>query len=404
MNNCHLLEISFDYNGQKQVITPVILQDENETILVDCGYPDFVTFLKDAAFSKGVNLDSITKIIITHHDMDHIGSLAALKREYPQIEIISYEFEAPYIEGVEKSLRLQQAESTLDELPGEEKENARQFIHFLKSIEPAKVDRTVSDNEELPWCGGIKILHTPGHMPGHISLYLPASKTLIAGDAVVIETGKLEIANPQFTFDMEAALSSVQLLLDYDIKNLICYHGGLFQGNVKEALIELVHSYRSKSSSVKEKAMQIRQLDNHKQAPLDLLLLADPSQQLVEEYIKRGKCFAAYSGENVVGVYVLLPTRPDTIELVNVAVAVDHQGKGIGKQLVNHAVRQAQLLGFKTIEVGTGNSSVAQLALYQKCGFRITGVDKDFFIRHYTEEIFENGMQVVDMIRLSQDL
>ncbi|MEI2357918.1 GNAT family N-acetyltransferase [Mesobacillus zeae] len=150
--------------------------------------------------------------------------------------------------------------------------------------------------------------------------------------------------------------------------------------------------------------MQIRQLDNHKQAPLDLLLLADPSQQLVEEYIKRGKCFAAYSGENVVGVYVLLPTRPDTIELVNVAVAVDHQGKGIGKQLVNHAVRQAQLLGFKTIEVGTGNSSVAQLALYQKCGFRITGVDKDFFIRHYTEEIFENGMQVVDMIRLSQDL
>ncbi|MOA10270.1 putative N-acetyltransferase YvbK [compost metagenome] len=72
--------------------------------------------------------------------------------------------------------------------------------------------------------------------------------------------------------------------------------------------------------------------------------------------------------------------------------------------MVNHAIQNAKQLGFKTIEIGTGNSSIGQLALYQKCGFRITGVDRDFFIRHYDEEIFENGIQVVDMIRLSQDL
>jgi GNAT superfamily N-acetyltransferase len=81
-----------------------------------------------------------------------------------------------------------------------------------------------------------------------------------------------------------------------------------------------------------------------------------------------------------------------------------YQGKGIGKQLVNHAIQQAKLLGCKTIEIGTGNSGVGQLALYQKCGFRMTGIDRDFFIRHYSEEIFENGIQVVDMVRLSQDI
>lgn len=92
------------------------------------------------------------------------------------------------------------------------------------------------------------------------------------------------------------------------------------------------------------------------------------------------------------------------MELVNIAVDENQQSKGIGKQLVYHAIQNARLLGAKTIEVGTGNSSVGQLALYQKCGFRITGIDRDFFIRHYSEEIVENGIKVVDMIRLTLDI
>jgi ribosomal protein S18 acetylase RimI-like enzyme len=150
--------------------------------------------------------------------------------------------------------------------------------------------------------------------------------------------------------------------------------------------------------------MEIRKLNADEQPPMGLLLLADPSQKLVEEYIQRGQCFVAELDDSIIGVYVLLRTRPETVELVNIAVNENHQGKRIGKQLVNHAIQNAKLLGFKTIEIGTGNSGVGQLALYQKCGFRITGIDRDFFIRHYSEEIYENGIQVVDMIRLSQDL
>jgi GNAT superfamily N-acetyltransferase len=150
--------------------------------------------------------------------------------------------------------------------------------------------------------------------------------------------------------------------------------------------------------------MNIRKLNKKEHPPMELLLLADPSQKLVEEYLKRGECYVAEWDERIVGTYVLLPTRPETVELVNLAVMEEHQGKGIGKKLVNHAILQGRESGFKTMEIGTGNSGVGQLALYQKCGFRITGVDRDFFLRHYEEEIYENGIQVVDMIRLSQDL
>jgi ribosomal protein S18 acetylase RimI-like enzyme len=150
--------------------------------------------------------------------------------------------------------------------------------------------------------------------------------------------------------------------------------------------------------------MNIRKLNIGEKPPMELLLLADPSQDIVEKYVNRGECFVAESEMQIVGVYVLLPTRPETVELVNVAVTKEKHGIGIGKQLVLDAIQVSRLKGYKTIEIGTGNSGIGQLALYQKCGFRIIGVDMDFFIKHYPEPIFENGILCRDMIRLSQDL
>lgn len=150
--------------------------------------------------------------------------------------------------------------------------------------------------------------------------------------------------------------------------------------------------------------MNIRQLSVHEDTPMELLLSADPCQKLVESYAKRGYCFVAERNDQWIGVYVLLPTRPQTIEIVNIAVDESHQGQGIGKNLLRHAIRTAKTLGYTTVEIGTGNSSIGQLALYQKCGFRIVGVDLNFFLRHYEEVIIENGIRCTDMIRLSQDI
>jgi ribosomal protein S18 acetylase RimI-like enzyme len=150
--------------------------------------------------------------------------------------------------------------------------------------------------------------------------------------------------------------------------------------------------------------MEIKKLDKNEHPPMDLLLLADPSRKHIEDYLKRGDCFVAIFNKEVMGVFVLLPSRPLTVELVNVAVAEKQQGYGIGKQLVINAVKIAKELSYKTIEIGTGNSSIGQLALYQKCGFRIVGVDMDFFTRNYQEEIIENGILCRDMIRLAMEL
>ncbi|MBS4209443.1 GNAT family N-acetyltransferase [Bacillus sp. FJAT-50079] len=149
--------------------------------------------------------------------------------------------------------------------------------------------------------------------------------------------------------------------------------------------------------------MKIRGLHEHEQAPMDLLLLADPSPEKIEDYVNKGECFLAEKDGEMIGVYVLLPIRIGVVELVNIAIREEQQGNGLGKQLVMDAIQRAKRK-YKVIEVGTGNSSIGPLALYQKCGFRIIGIDRDFFIRHYQQKIVENGIQCRDMIRLSLDL
>jgi ribosomal protein S18 acetylase RimI-like enzyme len=148
--------------------------------------------------------------------------------------------------------------------------------------------------------------------------------------------------------------------------------------------------------------MNIRPLYEGEQPPWPLLLLADPSKELVSKYLQNGFCYVAESGgKDTVGVIVIVQVSKQIMEITNLAVDTSYQGKGLGTSLLKHGIRIATEKGYAAIEIGTGNSSINQLALYQKVGFRITAIDPDFFTKNYEEPIFENGIQCRDMIRLS---
>lgn len=148
----------------------------------------------------------------------------------------------------------------------------------------------------------------------------------------------------------------------------------------------------------------IRSLEKEDPVPYEILLLADPSKAVVDEYVHRGQISMAVSRGEPIGIVVLLHTRPQTYEIVNLAVKERCQGKGVGRALLRHAILQAKDQGASTVEIGTGNSSLHQLGFYQREGFRITGIDRDFFIKYYPEPIIENGIPCVDMLRLSKEV
>jgi glyoxylase-like metal-dependent hydrolase (beta-lactamase superfamily II) len=78
-----ILDISFEHDGTSQAIYPVIIQDKENMLLVDAGYPHQIELFEEASKQNEIKLDKLTHIIITHHDFDHTGSLAEFKRRYP---------------------------------------------------------------------------------------------------------------------------------------------------------------------------------------------------------------------------------------------------------------------------------------------------------------------------------
>ena len=224
------------YDNEKALFHPVILKNDNETVLVDCGFPGFLSQIKESAMAQNVDIANLTKVVITHQDFDHVGSLAALKRAYPAIKILADTKEIPYINGEKESIKVKKRREMYDSLPENQKEMINAMQRMYGTYEPVGVDEILHDHEIFPWCGKVEIISTPGHTPGHISLYLHEFKTLIAGDALFLQDGELVISLPMFTFDMEQARQSVKKLLDYDIERIICYHGGVYEGDIKEAL------------------------------------------------------------------------------------------------------------------------------------------------------------------------
>ena len=151
----------------------------------------------------------------------------------------------------------------------------------------------------------------------------------------------------------------------------------------------------------RKRSLIIKRITERNELPMTLLLLADPSEEHVMNYALKGECYVAIEASEVVGVYVLLQKDEHTAEIMNVAVAEPRQGKGLGKKLILHALEVAKTLGVKNVEIGTGNSSIGQLALYQKCGFQMTSIIENYFIDNYPGPIFENGIQCRDMVRLT---
>ncbi|WP_088013516.1 MBL fold metallo-hydrolase [Gottfriedia acidiceleris] len=236
------IELVMNFMGQERMIHPTVLWDDTEVILVDTGMPKQIEEIREAIKKAGLEFNKLSKIILTHQDIDHIGSLTELLKSSDQkIEVLAHSEDKPYIEGDKTFIKMnpKRIAKMIESLPEEQGQKIKEIFSTPLN---AKVDTTVSDEEVLPYAGGITVIFTPGHTPGHISLYHHQSKTLIAGDALTSENGIIMGPNPSNTPDMETALLSIKKFTNYDIETVICYHGGVVNENVNEQLLALANS------------------------------------------------------------------------------------------------------------------------------------------------------------------
>lgn len=222
------LAVTMAFGGAEETVYPTVLWDERNVVLVDCGFIGALPILEEELKKNGLSVGELTGLVLTHHDHDHMGAAAALKRANPGLKLYASPGEEPFVSAREKPLRHRQAEEMQKTLPPEMQEFGRAFCGMLRRVEPVGVDELLYDGEELDWCGGCRVIATPGHTPGHISLFLKYGAAVITGDAMALESGAPVVANPQFALDGEQAEKSLEKLLALRAGTYYCYHGGVY--------------------------------------------------------------------------------------------------------------------------------------------------------------------------------
>lgn len=147
--------------------------------------------------------------------------------------------------------------------------------------------------------------------------------------------------------------------------------------------------------------MRIERILNDKKRYLDLLLLADESETMIDKYLENGDVFGLYD-EELRSICVLSEVDQDTCELKNIATYQQYQGKGFASALIEH-ISEVHKDKYKYMLVGTGEVP-SILRFYERCGFIKSHIIKNFFVDHYDHVMFEEGVQLIDMVYLKKTL
>jgi len=140
---------------------------------------------------------------------------------------------------------------------------------------------------------------------------------------------------------------------------------------------------------------------------LPLLLLADESLEQVRSYMHGGELYAFVGPDEVAaGIVLTLPAEQNSVELKAVAVDTTQQNRGIGRRMLAAVIEELRRRGVRRAIVGTANAGIGQLAYYQKAGFRLLRIERDFFspARGYPAVMQDNGIRLRDMVWMDLDL
>lgn len=207
-------------NGHEVTIHPSAVSTPKGTILLDVGFMETSNQIEDNLCDAGLSWDSVHAIVLTHQDTDHVGALRDVTNR-TGATVYAHPESAPYIDGRR---------------------------HLIKSSEtdrypPTPVDVEITEGTTFRTnLGPMEVIFTPGHAPGHISLFFPSEALLIAGDAISGDAGALAVPKEAFTLDMNQALESIRKLGGREIERVLTYHGGPIDAN-SQSIRRLANSH-----------------------------------------------------------------------------------------------------------------------------------------------------------------
>ncbi|ADB38444.1 MBL fold metallo-hydrolase [Spirosoma linguale] len=223
----------------------------NHWVLVDAGFMGYASSIKKRAeelFGPGTQPDAI---ILTHGHADHVGSLKTLLEGW-NVPVYAHKLELPFLQG-------KSSYPPPDPAIGGGGMSYMSWVFPIGPMDFGDQIKALPDDGKIPELPDWRAIHTPGHAPGHISLFRDKDRTLIAGDAFVttnqnaitaVATQREEFHGPPayFTCDWEAAKESVQKLNNLNPAAAGTGHGVSVRGlDLKLGLNKLAHEFEARS-------------------------------------------------------------------------------------------------------------------------------------------------------------
>ncbi|MFC7140852.1 MBL fold metallo-hydrolase [Halosimplex aquaticum] len=199
----YALTETIETDDSERAFHPAAVETDRGLLLIDVGLPGQADALAAELAEAGFDWADVWAVLITHQDGDHAGALATVREETGAV-VFAHEGCAPYVDGRE------------DPIKGDG-----------ERYPPVPVDVELVGEERFRTAAGpMRVVYTPGHAPGHVSLYLPEERLLLAADALTAADGELQGPSEHFTLDMAEAGQSVARLAALDVERVLCYHGG----------------------------------------------------------------------------------------------------------------------------------------------------------------------------------
>ena len=147
--------------------------------------------------------------------------------------------------------------------------------------------------------------------------------------------------------------------------------------------------------------MLIKEIIDDKMLYMDLLLLADEQEDMIHRYLEKGTMYVL-DDSGVKAECIVTDEGNGILEIKNIAVKPEYQGRGYGKTLINFLIHR-YTGKYAILQVGTGDSPLS-IPFYENCGFVRSHSISNFFTDNYDHPIYESGIQLVDMVYLQRPL
>lgn len=199
---------TIDTEAGERAFHPAAVETDRGLVLLDAGLGGQTDALREELAAAGFDWADVWTVLLTHQDGDHAGGLASVV-EATDAVVFAHEVCAPYVDGRQDPIK-----GEGDRYP------------------PVPVDVELTDGVRFRTAAGpMEVVFTPGHAPGHVSLWFPDANLLVAADAVTAADGELQGPNERFTLDMAEAAASVDRLAGLDVERVHCYHGGTVEAD-----------------------------------------------------------------------------------------------------------------------------------------------------------------------------